>query len=95
MSDVLETIGKLVGCWYLAGAIMTALGVLWAYATGGLAGLTVELITDAVFARFFFPLDVYITWLLSPTSIILQVLLAVILFAWSERGSGPDFGGLF
>jgi len=94
MSGIVETGIKFVICWYIAGLIETFLSVLWAYGTGGLAGLTVEIVTDAIFARLLFPLDFVVAWLLSPISIILQLVLAVILFACSERRSGSDLGGL-
>jgi hypothetical protein len=78
-------IGKGLAYWFIAGIIVAALSLLFAWATGGLIGAFGEIIIDVILQPLFFPFDLIVGWSLNPIAVILQVIFFACLLYLFEK----------
>ena len=68
MSEIIGGLTKYVGLWFTAGFIASALTLSVIFLTGGLVGLTSELVTNAVIESLPLPFNLLVGWYIDPLS---------------------------
>jgi hypothetical protein len=81
MSEIIGGLTKYVGLWFTAGFIASALTLSVIFLTGGLVGLTSELVTNAVIESLPLPLNLLIGWYIDPLSFVAESVFQVLVFA--------------
>jgi hypothetical protein len=80
MSAIIGGIAKLAAVWFTAGGIASAITIVFIYLTGGLMGLTTELIIADALSGLPFPINLVVSYAIDPLSFMAELILQLLIF---------------
>jgi hypothetical protein len=78
ISAIIGGLAKFAAVWFTAGAIASAITILFIYLAGGLIGLTTELIMTSVISSLPFPISIFVSYSIDPVSFMAELILQIL-----------------
>lgn len=83
IGEITELYIKFCSCWAISGLIVSGVSLILSVAAG-LSGIVSELLVEYAFSLIPPPFDLFVVWSLNPVTVLIQAVLALVLFVWLE-----------